>query len=316
MEKVKITVFTPVYNRDYCVKNVYRSLLLQTFQDFEWLVINDGSTDNTAHVIGECVSEGKLRITYLEKENGGQHRALNDAITYANGQLLMIVDSDDDLTENALEMIDYYEQTICGKPDFAGVGGLRRYRDGTIIGTSWPEPSNEFIDLLNTDRYKKNMLLGDKAEAYYVDVLRKFYPMPEFDGENDVEKGWLWNRISNGGYKIRWFNVPIYNCEYLNDGMSRNIVANYIKNFRGYSIYVKEFIRCDIGMGRKVRLAVVYCEIAREKGCGPQAISNSLCIGRVFSLFAFFISYVTPVRFWIRKCRRHTQAGNGMTLNR
>lgn len=301
MKKVKITVFTPIYNRAYCVRNVYESLLNQTFTDFEWLVVNDGSTDNTAEVIGNCIEEGKIRISYIEKENGGQHRALNDAISHAKGILLMIVDSDDDLKENALSLIDYYEKTLNGKKGFAGVAGLRCHRDGSIIGTAWPDGSQKYIDLCNTDRFKRNILLGDKAEAFYVNVLRKFYPLPEFDNENDVEKDWLWNRISNGGYKVRWFNEPIYNCEYLSDGMTNNIVANYLKNFKGYSIYMKEFIRCDIGKKRKIKLIIVYCEIARKKGYGIKRIKEYLDMNIWFIFFAYLCSFVSPLRFIGRK---------------
>lgn len=301
--KVKITVFTPVYNRGYCIKNVYDSLVKQSFRDFEWLVINDGSTDNTDEVIKECIDENKINIRYFIKNNGGQHRALNDAIQTALGELLMIVDSDDDLTEDALEWIVFYEKNISIKKGFAGVSGLRCHRDGRIIGLQWPDKSKKYIDLTNIERYKKKMLLGDKAEAYYTEVLKLFYPIPEFENENDVEKGVLWNRIAKAGFKIRWFNRAIYNCEYLNDGMSKNIYSHYFRNFNGYSFYIMEFLQCDIGFLRKIKTAIVYCELARKKQCKIREISSRLKVSFGFSAFVYIMSFISPFRFVLRRKR-------------
>lgn len=116
-----VTVFTPVYNRGYCVRNVYESLVKQSFKDFEWLVINDGSYDDTEEVIKSCMDEKKIVIRYFYQKNGGQHRALNSAIEKAKGKLLMIVDSDDYLTEDALYWIDYYEKSLpCNNGNWGG----------------------------------------------------------------------------------------------------------------------------------------------------------------------------------------------------
>ncbi|WWR19217.1 hypothetical protein V1226_22615 [Lachnospiraceae bacterium JLR.KK009] len=104
-----------------------------------------------------------------------------------------------------------------------GVSGLWMHEDGRVIGYEWTNDA-DYIDALNTERYRYKELMRDKAEAYYTSVLREFAPIPEFKGENDVEKGILWNRIAAAGCKIRWFNKKIYACEYLADGMSKNII--------------------------------------------------------------------------------------------
>lgn len=295
-----ITVFTPVYNRGYCVRNVYDSLVNQTFSNFEWLVINDGSTDDTAEVIQECIKENRIKIMYFEQCNGGQHRALNRAIENANGKLFMIVDSDDDLKPEALEKIVYYENTIKEKKQFAGVSGLRCSREGNLIGSFVPLHTCEYIDATNIERYKKDILQGDKAEAYYLKVLKEFYPIPEFEGENDVEKGVLWNRIAESGLKIRWFNLAIYNCEYLADGMSKNILQNYRKNFKGYSLYIKEFIHYDIGQLRKIKTIIVYCENARQKSISCKEIAENIGISLIHARLAYIISYFSPLRYKLR----------------
>lgn len=296
-----ITVFTPVYNRGYCVKDVYDSLVKQTYADFEWLVINDGSTDDTEEVISSCMAENRLYIRYLTQKNGGQHRALNRAIKEAKGEMLMIVDSDDTLEPVALERIAYYENTIRDKSRFAGVSGLRKHYNGEIIGTPWPDSKRDFIDITNTDRLKNKMLLGDKAEAYYTHVLRRFFPIPEFEGENDVEKGVLWNRIARGGFKVRWFNEAIYNCEYLTDGMSKNIIKNYLKNYNGYLLYVKELIHCDIGFYNKIKYFIKAAEMAIAKKDTISHFSQTVDVNMGLTVFVMCLAHITPLRFKIKK---------------
>lgn len=302
MKKPYITVFTPVYNRGYCIKDVYDSLIRQTYTDFEWLVINDGSADNTETVVKECMEDGQLQIRYVYQTNGGQHRALNRAIELAKGKVMIIVDSDDDITDEALSRIHYYTESIQGLTNFAGVSGLRQYRgSGQVVGTPWPDVQKDYIDMSNIERYKYNMLLGDKAEAYLVDVLRKFYPIPAFDGENDVEKGWLWNRIAHAGLKVRWFNEAIYNCEYLADGMSKNIINNYKKNFNGYCVYIKDFITYDIGVLRKIKTIVFTCEIARSINVGIKELAKEIDVSTSRLACLYLVSYITPLRSKLRK---------------
>ena len=260
----KITVFTPTYNRAYIIKNVYDSLIKQKFNNYEWLVIDDGSTDNTSDLIDDFISENKIDIKYVKKENGGQHTALNMAIKEASGELLMIVDSDDYLTDRALSRVVYWESKIANKQGYAGVSGLKIYPSGQVIGDRWKHNDN-YVDATNSER-KKLSLLGDKAEVYYTDVLKKFYPIPVFSGENDVEKAVLWNRISYAGYKLRWFNEGIYVCQYLDDGMSSNIQSNHLKNFKGYTCWKKELIDMQKSYLGVIRETAAFTDMARRKG--------------------------------------------------
>lgn len=269
-----ITVFTPTYNRAYIIKNVYDSLVKQTFRDFEWLVIDDGSTDNTEELIQSFVLEHRLEIHYWKKENGGQHTALNFAIEKAKGKLLMIVDSDDFLTDNALERIVYWENTIKAKEDFAGVSGLKIFPNGSPIGGNW-RYKKIYVDATNFEREKKG-LMGDKAEAYYTSVLKKYYPIPTFQGENDVEKAVLWNRIANAGLKIRWFGEGIYVCEYLDDGMTKNIQENYLKNYKGFICWKKELIDMQKSYLRVVAQTAAYTGIAKKKGLNTVEMAREL----------------------------------------
>ena len=105
---IKITIFTPTYNRDYIIINLYKSLLIQTLKDFEWLIIDDGSTDNTELLVSSFIKDNKINIRYIKQQNGGKHRAINKALEEAKGELFFIVDSDDQLVDNAIERILYY----------------------------------------------------------------------------------------------------------------------------------------------------------------------------------------------------------------
>lgn len=304
MENLKITVFTPTYNRGYCLENVYISLLAQKYKNFEWLIVDDGSVDNTKELVEKWRHDNKIFIRYYYQINGGQHRALNKGIELAEGNLLMIVDSDDELTPDSLYYINYFARNICNSKEFGGVSGLRKYRStGITVGQPWPDNSKEYLDITNTERYKYNILLGDKAEAYFVDVLRKYYPIPTYENENDVEKGLLWNRIAKAGLKVRWFNRNIYISEYLDDGMSKNIEDNYKKNFNGYCRYIREFIHCDIGIQRKIKTIIVTCEISRKAKINPSILRKKIDCDRYYFYVLYFLSYFSPLRK-IKKWRK------------
>lgn len=245
MYKYKISVFTPAFNRGYIIESLYMSLLKQTFQDFEWIVINDGSTDDTDIIMNRILkAKNPFPIVYIKKNNGGKHRAINDGAKVARGKLFFTVDSDDYLTEDALFKINEWENTIREHNYFAGVAGLRSDFDGNLIG-QYPleEKYNKYIDSSNLDR-KKNCLKGDKAEAYYTDLLLK-YPFPEYKNENFLTEAIVWNKIASDGYNIRWFNEVIYKCEYLVDGLTHNLGSFLKTSPNGWRHYYNQQSKID-----------------------------------------------------------------------
>lgn len=238
---MRFTVFTPTYNRAYIIENLYHSLQRQTFRDFEWVVVDDGSSDNTAELFTRILADkNSFPIQYIRVENGGKHRAINRGLQIANGTLFCIVDSDDFLVDNALEQIDYVERTIpedC-KKEFAGVCGLKVFPNGTIIGTTF---SADFLDITYLERnaYKID---GDKAEVFYTELLKK-YPFPEFEGENFITECVVWNKIAADGFKYRFFNQPIMICEYRDDGLTSQGNAIFLKNPKGYGLYLAQAVQ-------------------------------------------------------------------------
>lgn len=255
-----ITVFTPTFNRAKLLSKLYNSLLNQTFKDFEWLIVDDGSTDNTKDVVEEFISENKIYIKYLYKENGGKHRAINKGIDNAEGKLFFIVDSDDYLTYDALETINKYEKKI-NSNDIAGVCGLRGKNEEILIGTTFVGSE---LDIYNYDR-KKYKISGDKAEAYYTQVLKK-YKFPEYDGEKFINESLVWNKIAIDGYKLKYFNKIIYLCDYLDDGLTKNMDKILENNPIGFREYIDQLLIINKkDLFEKIKLVSFYQKILKNK---------------------------------------------------
>ena len=212
------TIFTPTYNRRELIDNLYHSLLAQSDKNFEWLIIDDGSTDDTEKYFSELTSKPQpFPIRYLKQVSGGKHRAINKGVQNANGELFFIVDSDDYLTENAIEKINQWITTLDNSHKWAGISGLRGFSKNSVVGQ---HSDFSYIDAKNNERRKYN-LLGDKAEVYFTDVLKQ-HPFPEIPGENFISEEIVWNAIARDGYYLRWFNEIIYICDYLEGGLTKD----------------------------------------------------------------------------------------------
>lgn len=228
---VQATVFTPTYNRGYIIHNLYESLKRQTNKNFEWIVIDDGSTDNTESLFRQwALQDNGFEIIYCKVENGGKHRAINKAVDMASGESFFIVDSDDYLVDEAMERAAGWFETVREDDSFAGISGLRGFDENQPIG-GWGNFSSYYVDITNLER-KKYGLSRDKAEVYKTSILRQ-YRFPEYEGENFVTEGVVWNAIARDGYKLRWYKEIIYICQYLDDGLTKNGYIKQVHNPRG-----------------------------------------------------------------------------------
>ena len=237
---MRITVFTPAYNRGYIIANLFHSLQRQTFEDFEWIVVDDGSTDDTPALLEQFQAEPHpFPIHYIKVANGGKHRAINLGVQKASGELFFIVDSDDYLTDYALETIDRYENSIPAteKAQFAGVCGLKGYSSDVSIGNTF---SGETIDITSLDRPKYG-ITGDKSEVFYTNIL-KSYPFPKFEGEKFITECVVWDKIAFAGYKLRFFNHIVMICNYLPDGLSAQGHTLFRQNPMGWALYIVQSI--------------------------------------------------------------------------
>lgn len=267
-----ITVFTPTYNRGNLLNRLYQSLCKQTYKDFEWVIVDDGSTDNTAFIV-EQIQRTHLSddfpIHYHKKENGGKHTAINLGVKKAQGILFFIADSDDILPPNALQIIaDVWGQT---KNDNS-IGGICGFdgdlNDETLIGNGFPKSlslskllisGNKYINYIDaTTRHIRFDLGvdGDMKEVFRTSVLREF-PFPEIKDERFCPEALLWNRIASK-YKLRHIDHVIYLVEYQQDGISAAITKSRMNSPIASMMTYAEMLDYDIPLKAKVRSAINY----------------------------------------------------------
>ena len=281
-----ITIITPTYNRAYIIEKAYESLCQQTDWRFEWIVVDDGSTDETETLVKQWIGRtNRFSIRYVKQKNGGKHRAVNKGVALAAYEYILILDSDDYLTCDACEKIHRWIGTIEGLSGFAGVAGLKGWsnREG-IIGL---KNKKEFIDATNLERTRYK-LTGDKAEVYKTELMRQ-YPFPEFEGENFIRESVVWDKIAQEGYKIRWFNEVIYKGEYLEDGLTKNVDYKvHVRNFNGYIYATKLYLETHILPYRILRIGHCYA-VVREKNLSIEDMCSLLGIGKIGAYFAVWI---------------------------
>ncbi len=241
---MKITVFTPTYNRAGTIERLYHSLQKQSFKDFEWLVIDDGSTDNTRELFERkwCSEKNDFPIRYFYSTNKGKMKEMNVAMDLAEGDLFFTVDSDDWLVENALKLINEWDKEIPHNGDFCGFAG----RSGLSINESpaslIPEPYYDTTLFARYSGYGEYHIYADRAWVFYTEIYRK-YKFPEYENENFITEAVSWNRMANDGLKVRCFNEIVYQYEFQEDGLTNNMSKTLIKNPRGYGLWLAEMMK-------------------------------------------------------------------------
>jgi len=166
-----VTVLTPTYNRAGLLPRVYQSLLAQTQKRFEWVIVDDGFTDGTRDLVREWVGRSPFPVRYLWQENSGKHVAVNRGVALAQGDLVLILDSDDRLVPNAIERVRYWWNTIpdAQRVEFAGVAGLCAFPSGHLVGTPFPKEILDSNPIEIRVRYK---VRGDKCEVWRTDIAK------------------------------------------------------------------------------------------------------------------------------------------------
>lgn len=255
----KITVFTPTFNRGYLMNKLFHSLNSQTNKHFEWLIVDDGSIDQTGELVETFKEQADFEIRYFYQQNGGKHRAINHGLDLARGELFFIVDSDDSLTDDAIEKIFNNYSGIAFDNSFAGVAFNKGFSKKRIVGETF---EGTYIDCDNLHRGKHN-ILGDKAEVYRTDILKSI-KFPVVDGENFISEVVLWNEVARRGYKLRWFNDIIYFCDYLEDGLTKNSEKILFNNPVAHQMMTKELLQIDFTLKRKFGMIYNYHKIRNQ----------------------------------------------------
>jgi glycosyltransferase involved in cell wall biosynthesis len=220
-----ITIFTPTYNRAHLLERLYKNLCEQEYQNFEWLIIDDGSTDNTKEIIENYKKEGKLNIQYFYKENGGKHTAINFGLEKAQSDIFFLLDSDDFLEKSATKVVAEKWDVIRNTPSLCGIVGLSKFLNKEVRTDAFPE--DDWV-VSFTDIYFKYKILGDKPVAFKTSVMKQF-PFPENQGIHFVFEAVSWHEMAKK-YNVLAVNDLLQYKEYTEDGITRNAYKkDYVK---------------------------------------------------------------------------------------
>lgn len=260
---IRLTVFTPAYNRAHALPRTYESLCNQKCKDFCWLIIDDGSTDDTEQLVkGWMEKDNGFEIQYIYKENGGMHTAHNMAYENITTELNVCVDSDDCMAEDGVAKIlkKWDEVKDSG---YAGIIGLDADMNGKIIGKSFPKSMKE-TTLMG---YYAMGGAGDKKLVYRTDIIKKYPPYPVFEGEKYVALAYKY-RLIDQDYKLAVLPQILCNVEYQEDGSSGTMWKQYLKNPKGFAFWRKICMRYPESRKRKIVDCIHYCsssQIAKDK---------------------------------------------------
>ena len=273
-----ITVLTPTFNRGGgSLNNLYQSLQKQTIKDFEWLLVDDGSTDDTKNIAEEMRKKAEFPMRYIYKENGGKHTALNVGVKQITSELTFIVDSDDTLVPDAIETILQYHKKYKERKDLCGYSFLRRFPDGNINGK--PFEPDEKVGTYIECRINADDTQADKAEVFYTRCLKEF-PFPEYRNEKFLGEDLVWIRMAMK-YQMVHINRAIYVGNYLEDGLTKNRRKNNIRSPYGCMERAKEFMRPELKLKYRLKGAVqylVYGKFAGEKQLIAKAPYKGLAV--------------------------------------
>lgn len=247
-----VTIFTPAYNRAHTLSRTYKSLCRQTCKDFEWLVIDDGSTDGTKDLVAAWIAEKIIDIRYIYQENQGMHGAHNTAYHNITTELNTCIDSDDYMPDDAVEKIISTWRKFGGE-QYAGLMGYDIREDGTIIGT----PFRENLAALSLTDYYASGGKGDRKLVYRTEIINKYPDYPIFKGEKYVGLDYKYSLIDLD-YPMLTLNEPLVIVDYQPDGSSNSMYRQYWRNPQGWCFYRIHKMKIARTFSKRFREAIHY----------------------------------------------------------
>jgi glycosyltransferase involved in cell wall biosynthesis len=247
------SILTPTYNRAHTLPKVYASLQKQSLNDFEWIIVDDGSKDSTAKLVQEWMLEANFPIRYFKQPNGGHHVATNKAIQEARGTFCIPLDSDDQLVPEALEKFLKHWETIPEnqRDQFVGITALIETESGALMGSKFPEDSFDS----DTTTLSYIMRFGDDRKGMIRTDILKQHLYPVFPDERFMSDSIIWHRIAKT-HKTRFVNDVVCVTDYLPDGQTLNTVKLLCKNAKGSSLYYQELLDDPHPFSFKIRTGI------------------------------------------------------------
>lgn len=288
MSDILLTIITCTYNRGIFLPRIFKCLESQSNFSFHWLIIDDGSTDNTENIVNSFKSN-KFEINYHKKKNGGKHTAINYAIPFLKGKLVLFLDSDDYLTKDAVEIITSDWKKYSNDKDIAGISYIKTTPHGRNLSKN---PPKEFYcsDYIS---YRVNQSIhGDQCEVIRADLLQK-YPFPIFPDEKFLSESWLWFRIAED-YKMMYRSKSIYMAEYLSGGLTKSGKSLILNNPIGGMMIYKMFFQPNISINARIRKTILFdvCLLCSKKNYFQNIFSSNnvlLCISMLPIAFIFYL---------------------------
>ena len=273
-----LTIFTPTFNRAHTLTRTYDSLLSQTSKDFEWLIIDDGSSDGTKELVEGWIAEGRIPIRYVYQHNQGMHGAHNTAYKNILTELNTCIDSDDYMPSDAVEkIVTFWKEN--GSDRYAGIVGLDYAENGGLIGTPFPEGVRE----TTLSGFYSCGGRGDKKLVYRTDVIRRYPEYPIFKGEKYFSLGYKYLLIDQD-YKLLTLNEPLVIVDYQIDGSSFNMYRQYWNNPNGFMYLRKEHMRLYQSIKSRFKSCIHYVSHSVRAGKFGQLFSNPCPVLTSFAL--------------------------------
>lgn len=249
---ISLTIFTPTFNRAETIVQTYDSLLKQHSFDFEWLIVDDGSTDDTEKIVKQWINEAPFLIRYIKQKNGGKYRAYNNGLRNANGILFFCVDSDDWLPDNSISDILNIKNEIYSSDSIAGCIALKEFQDKTLIGKCFP-PKLHICSLQEIERLG---LQGERSIIFKTSIAKTFL-FPEETNEKFMTEAVVYDRITVK-YDFLIKNIVLTTCEYQINGLSSNPRKLMLNNPAGYKLYFSQRIDMAYTMLQRIKYAISY----------------------------------------------------------
>ncbi|AHV93657.1 glycosyltransferase family 2 protein [Bordetella holmesii] len=298
----RFTVLTPTYNRAAMLHRVYQSLVGQTLRDFEWLIVDDGSTDNTEEIVGQWQARSAFPIRYVWQNNQHKKTAFNQGVKQAHGELIVALDSDDEMTPDALAILDQAWRDIPAgeRAGFVAVTGLCARPDGRIVGDRFP---SDVLDSNAVEMYFRYRVQGEKFGCMRTDVLRQF-PFPQ-DVPGFVPESLVWWAIARAGYRSRFINrvVRIYHdsADSLSQGQvsaGGNAQGLYLLAWDMLQHHTAQFRFRPKGFlmaaARYTRFRLLLKHAARQTAAGTYRLTHP--VGRLLAWLMWPLGYLLYLR--------------------